>query len=58
MRIILTQDIISNGKDKRCYGFKGQLLEVLKDRGDGSFVVKGNKENFIVFEKNNNFKFI
>lgn len=58
MKVRITKDIKGELKATRTYATRGEVLDVLKDRGDGSFLVKGKKEHFIVFEQNNDFEFI
>lgn len=50
MNVIITTDIVSYGKVKKTYAHAKEILPVLLDRGDGSYLVKGKKENFIVFK--------
>jgi hypothetical protein len=42
-------DICSYGKIKKLYAKRDEKLIILKDRGDGSYLVKA-KENIIVFK--------
>jgi hypothetical protein len=58
MKVRITKDIKGELKVGRPYATRGEVLEVLKDRGDKSFLVKGKKEHFIVFEHNNDFELI
>jgi hypothetical protein len=50
MSVQIIQTIVSYGKHKKVYAHAKEVLPVLLDRGDGSFLVKGKKENFIVFQ--------
>jgi hypothetical protein len=58
MQAQITQDIKGELKVTRIYATKGDILPVLLDRKDGSYLVKGKQENFIIFTKNNNFNLI
>ena len=45
MRVLILNDVISYGKNKTLYAAKGEILNVLNDKGD-MLIVKGKKENF------------
>lgn len=34
-------------KNNKVYAIRGKVYSILKDRGDGSYLIKGEKENFI-----------
>lgn len=45
-------DIKSNfTKNNKVYAIKGKVYPILKDRGDGSYLIKGEKEN-VIAQKN------
>lgn len=58
-KITFLQDITGHvNKNRINYANKGDVMQVLMDRGDGSYLIKGGKRgNFIVFEKDRGKKF-
>lgn len=38
-------------KNNKLYALKGKTYPILKDRGDGSYLIKGENENVIVLKK-------
>jgi len=47
MRVQLLKDVVGRLKEKRLYGSKNEVLNVISQRGD-VLIVKGKRENFPV----------